>query len=185
LPKCIDYSGVKSSHSANKKTKFWIQQRSKVEPKALWSGSTGLSGVHRTVSGAPPDSVRCTRGLQLELATFGNFPGRRAIIHRTVRCTPDSVRCAKEERPQELASFGKRQRLVRYNSPDCPVCTGLSGEPPEQRLVGANGYLRRIKCARSVRRSQARPYWHTGQQTVLVRCAPDTQAGPHVRSSNG
>jgi hypothetical protein len=70
------------------------------------------------VSGAPPDSVRCTRGLQLELATFGNFQGRRAIIHRTVPCTPDSVRCSKEARPQELASFGNLQRLVRYNSPD-------------------------------------------------------------------
>ena len=60
--------------------------------------------------------------------------GTRAIIHRTVRCTPDSVRCAKGGRPQELASFGKLQRLVRYNSPDCPVCTGLSGATPEQRL---------------------------------------------------
>jgi hypothetical protein len=70
------------------------------------------------VSGAPPDSVRCTRGLQLELATFGNFQRHFAIIHRTVRCTPDSVRCSKEERPQELASFGKTQRLLRYNSPD-------------------------------------------------------------------
>ena len=64
------------------------------------------------------------------------FPrGDSAIIHRTVRCTPDSVRCAKGGRPQELASFGKRQRLVRYNSPDCPVCTGLSGATPEQRLT--------------------------------------------------
>jgi hypothetical protein len=25
LPMCIDYTGVKGSHSANKKTKFWIQ----------------------------------------------------------------------------------------------------------------------------------------------------------------
>jgi hypothetical protein len=70
------------------------------------------------VSDAPPDSVRCTRGLQLKLAIFGNFRRRSAIIHRTVRCTPDSVRCSKEERPQELASFGKLQRLLRYNSPD-------------------------------------------------------------------
>jgi hypothetical protein len=139
---------------------------------------TGQCPVHhQTVSGAPEDSSSNLPPSGISQAD--------AIIHRTVRCTPDSVRCAKEERPQELASFGKRQRLVRYNSPDCPVCTGLSGEPPEQRLVGANGYLRRIKCARSVRRSQARPYWHTGQQTVLVRCAPDTQAGPQVRSSNG
>jgi hypothetical protein len=66
----------------------------------------------------PPDSVRCTRGLQLKLVTFGKIQRRSAIIHRTVRCTPDSVWCSKEERPQELASFGNLQRLVHYNSPD-------------------------------------------------------------------
>jgi hypothetical protein len=67
----------------------------------------------------PPDSVRCTtghvrctRGLQLKLATFGNFQ-RHSRYN-----SPDSVRCAKGERPQELVSFGKLQRLVRYNSPD-------------------------------------------------------------------
>jgi hypothetical protein len=130
------------------------------------------------VSGAPEDSSSNS-------SPSGISRGDSAIIHRTVRCTPDSVRCAKGGRPQELASFGKSQRLVHYNSPDCPVCTGLSGATPEQRLVGANGYLRRIKCARSARRSQARPYLHTGQGTVPVRCAPDTQAGPQVRSSNG
>jgi hypothetical protein len=48
----------------------------------------------------------------------GNSRGDSAIIHRTVRCTPDSVRCSKEERHQELASFGKLQRLLRYNSLD-------------------------------------------------------------------
>jgi hypothetical protein len=63
-------------------------------------------------------TVRCTRGLQLKLVTFGKIQRRSAIIHRTVRCTPDSVRCSKEERPQELASFGNLQRLVHYNSPD-------------------------------------------------------------------
>jgi hypothetical protein len=153
---------------------------------------TGQCPVHRrTVSGAPEDSSS-------NLPPSGISRGTRAIIHRTVRCTPDSVRCAKEEQPQELASFGKRQRLVHYNSPDCPVCTGLSGVhrtvrcapdcPVQLRSNGylrANGYLRRIKCARSARRSQARPYWHTGQGTVHVRCAPDTQAGPQVRSFNG
>jgi hypothetical protein len=107
LPKCIDYTGVKGSHSANKKTKFWIQQRSKVrtEGPLVWE--------HRTVSGAPEDSSSNS-------PPSGISRGTRAIIHRTVRCT-------KEDQPQELASFGKLQRLVRYNSPDCPVCTGLSG----------------------------------------------------------
>jgi hypothetical protein len=70
---------------------------------------------HRIVSGAPPDSVRCTRGLQLKLLTFGKIQRRSTIIHRTVRCTPDSVRCSKEQR------LGNSQRLVRYNSP------GMSG----------------------------------------------------------
>jgi hypothetical protein len=136
------------------------EQRDNRRP--LWSGGTGLSGAHRTVSGAPPDSVRCTRGLQLKLATFGNFQRHSAIIHRTVRCTPDSVRCSKEERPQELACLGNSLQLLRYNSPDCPVYTGLSGVTAGQRLFGANGYLRRIKCARCARRSQACPCWRTG-----------------------
>ena len=88
---------------------------------------TGQCPVHhRTVSGAPEDS-------NSNSPPSGISRGTRAIIHRTVRCTPDSVRCAKGGRPQELASFGKLQRLVRYNSPDCPVCTGLSGATPEQR----------------------------------------------------
>jgi hypothetical protein len=63
------------------------------------------------MSGAPEDS-------NSNSPPSGISRGTRAIIHRTVRCTPDSVRCAKEERPQELASFGNLQRLVHYNSPD-------------------------------------------------------------------
>jgi hypothetical protein len=70
----------------------------------LWSGAPDMSGAPEdSNSNSPPSGIS---------------RGTRAIIHRTVRCTPDSVRCAKEERPQELASFGKLQRLVRYNSPD-------------------------------------------------------------------
>jgi hypothetical protein len=87
------------------------------------------------VSGAPPDSVRCTRGLQLKLVTFGKIQRPFAIIHRTVRCTPDSVRCSKEKRPPELASFGNLQRLVRYNSPDMSVYIGLSGVTSKQRIL--------------------------------------------------
>jgi hypothetical protein len=41
---------------------------------------------HRTVSGAPSDSVRCTRTVQLKPATLGFLQARSAIIHRTVRC---------------------------------------------------------------------------------------------------
>jgi hypothetical protein len=48
-------------------------------PKAALVWRTELSGV-------PPDSVRCTREITSELASFGNLEGRSAIIHRTVRC---------------------------------------------------------------------------------------------------
>jgi hypothetical protein len=89
------------------------------------------------------------------------------------------VRCSKEGWPQQLASLGNSLELLRYNSPDCPVLQRSNG------YFGANGYLRRIKCAHSARRCQARPYWRTGHPTVHVRCAPDIQASPEVRSSNG
>jgi hypothetical protein len=54
----------------------------------------------------PPDSVRCTRGPRAELLSLGNFQSRRTIIHRTVRCTPDSVRCSKRTRLWNLAASG-------------------------------------------------------------------------------
>jgi hypothetical protein len=63
------------------------------------------------MSGAPEDS-------SANSSPSGNSRGNSTIIHRTVQCTSDSVRCSRVERPQELASFGKMQRLLRYNSPD-------------------------------------------------------------------
>ena len=180
--KCIDYTGVKGSHSANKKIKFWIQQRS----KEATEGTSGLEAPdcpvytgqcpvhHRTVSGAPEDS-------NSNSSPSGNSRGDSAIIHRTVRCTPDSVRCSKEARPPELSSLGNAQRLLRYNSPD------MSGV---HRTVRCNSRATAISAptatcdalnARSARADVRRA--HTG--------APDNEqemsgvAGPQVRSSNG
>jgi hypothetical protein len=59
----------------------------------------------------PPDSVRCTRGLQLQLVTFGK-------IQRRLRYNSPDCPVLQRTAPQELASFGNSQRLVRYNSPD-------------------------------------------------------------------
>ena len=84
----------------------------------LWSGAPDCPVCHRTVSGAPPDMSGAPEDSTANLPPSGISRGTRTIIHRTVRCTPDSVRCAKEEKPQELTSFGNFQRLVRYNSPD-------------------------------------------------------------------
>ena len=92
LPKCIDYTGVKGSHSANKKTKSWVQQKSK--------------GPTEGTSGLAPRIVRCATG--------------QCPVHQR---TPTRTRHLRE-----------CWEALRYNSPDCPVCTGLSGATPEQRL---------------------------------------------------
>ena len=89
---------------------------------------------------------------------------------------------------QRTAASGTRQPRVRAAAAPLKF-TGLSGVHRTVRCAsgatapcGANGSLRSIKCAR---RRQGCPYRCTGHQTVHVRCAPDTQAGPQVRSSNG
>jgi hypothetical protein len=68
-----------------------------------WFGAPDCLVHHRTVSGAPPDSVRCTRDSNSKLLTFGNSGGRSAIIHQTVRwCTG-------------LSGVPAEQRLLRAN----------------------------------------------------------------------
>jgi hypothetical protein len=74
----------------------------------------------------------------VKLVTFGNIQRRFTIIHRTVRCTPDSVRCPKGERLWNSPASGICSAIIHRT---CPVYTGLSGEPVEQRLLCANGHL--------------------------------------------
>jgi hypothetical protein len=72
----------------------------------------------------------------------------------------------------KLASLGN---LLRYNSPDmssvhrtCPVYTGLSGEPAEQRILRANGHLQAHSMrARSAQKSDTRGTVH---QTIYSTC---------------
>jgi hypothetical protein len=131
-------TGAKGSHLANKKTKNWVQQRS----KGITEVCPGLA--HRTVQCATGQcpvhqrTVRCTRGLQVKLVTFGKIRRRSAIIHRTVRCTPDSVRCPKEERLWNSSASGICSAIIHRT---CPVYTGLSGEPAGRWLLRANGHL--------------------------------------------
>jgi hypothetical protein len=59
-------------------------------------------------------------------------------VHRTVRwCTGQCP--VRQAGSGELAALGNKLTAYGYNSPDCPVCTGLSGEPTVGR---ANGRLR-------------------------------------------
>jgi hypothetical protein len=145
FPKCIDYTGVKGSHSANKKIKFWIQRKEqRGNRRHLWSGGTGLSGVHRTVSGAPEDS-------NSNLPPFGKIQSRRAIIHRTVWCTPDSVRCSNGTQLWNSPAPGCYEGCSAIIHRTCLVCTGLFGATAEQRLF----QRQRLPATHSMRAQRA------------------------------
>jgi hypothetical protein len=83
---------------------------------------------HRTVSGAPGD-------FPINSSASGKPRSRRAKIHRTVRCTPDSVRCSTTTRLWNLAASGMRSGCSALIHRTCPVYTGLSGVTAGQRLL--------------------------------------------------
>jgi hypothetical protein len=121
------------------------------------------------MSGAPEDS-------NSKLATFGKF--QRRLRYNSPDCPvyTGHVRCSKEGWPPELASLGNSFQLLRYNSPDCPVQQRGNG------YFGANGYLRRIKCAPA--RAEVR-HAHAGApdtQQYMSGAPPDIKAGPEDRA---
>jgi hypothetical protein len=102
----------------------------------------------------PPDMSGAPEHSNSNSSPSGKSGGNATIIHRTVRCTPDSVRCSKGEWPPELASLGISSQLLRYNSPDCSVYTGLSGVTAGQRLLQAptatcSAFIARQRAQRS------------------------------------
>jgi hypothetical protein len=138
--------------------KFWDQQRSK--------GSTeGTSGLgHRTVSGAPEDSNSNSSPSEISRGT-------RAIIHRTVRCTPDSVRCSKGTRLWNLAASGNRNGCSAIIHWTCPVYTGLSGVTPEQRLFRRQRLpAAHLMRARSAQKSGTRALAHRTLNSTCPVC---------------
>jgi hypothetical protein len=127
-------------------------------------------------------TVRCTRGLHVELFTFGKIQRRSAIIHRTVRCHTGQCPVLQRRAALNSPASGIRSAIIHRT---CPVYTGLSGEPTEQRLLRANGHLQKQLMRARARRSQARAKWHTGHYTVHVRYATGHPGGPNSQSSNG
>jgi hypothetical protein len=143
-----------------------------------------------------PDCVRCARLALANLLLSGVRRRCTAINHRTVRwCTGLSG----ESFTGEVVALGKELTTYGYNSPDCPVCTGLSGEPTVSRGNGrpriprvmhgrANGHIGAPNCPVCTRQCPVRQrLWifngrlrhkrkeiRTGQCPVVhrtVRCA--------------
>jgi hypothetical protein len=74
-------------------------------------------------------------------------------VHRTVRwCTGQCP--VRQAGSGELAALGKELTAYDYNSPDCPVCTGLSGEPTVGRANGRPGQRSAARSARDTWPSQ-------------------------------
>jgi hypothetical protein len=99
-------------------------------------------------SGAP-DSVRCTREINSELATFGNSGSHSAIIHRTVRCAKRSNGCLHqrssatatvngEQWQLRAQSQSSRQMVHRTVNRTCPVHHRTVRWPTCQKLQWSN-----------------------------------------------
>jgi hypothetical protein len=100
-------------------------KESKRQPKGTLVWRTGLSDV-------PSDSVRCTRALEAQLATFGKIRGRSAIIHRTVRCASGATTTSRATvvcNRIQCATVRARVRARVVGAPDS--LQDLSGAPPD------------------------------------------------------
>jgi hypothetical protein len=121
----------------------------------------------------PPDSVRCTRGLQAKLFTFGKYQRRSAIIHRTVRCTTGQCPVLQGRAALNSPASGIRSAIIHRT---CPV---------SQR---SNDYFaptvdcRRIECAPARVEVKARAGGTPDSLQGLSGAPPDIQAGPQVRA---
>jgi hypothetical protein len=83
------------------------------------------------------------------------------VAHRTLSGAPGP-------RPNKHATLGNSMGTLRYNSLDCPVCTGLSGEPAEQQLPARQRLTAQMniseQCCVEVRAQKSEVIGH-------VRCA--------------
>jgi hypothetical protein len=130
------------------------------------------------VSGAPGD-------LAQNSSASGIFRSRRTIIHRTVRCTPDSVWCSKRTRLWNLAASGIHSGCSAIIHRTCPVYTGLSGATTGQRLLRANGHLQAHSIrARSVQKAGTPILAHRTLNSTCPVCTGHP-GGPRSQSSNG
>jgi hypothetical protein len=111
LLQCISYTGVKGSLLANKKIKYWVQQKS----KGTTEGTSGLA--HRTVRRT---TEQCPVHQRTPSQTHHLQENPEALRYNSPDCLVYTGQCPVLQGtvPQELTSFRNSQRLVRYNSSD-------------------------------------------------------------------
>jgi hypothetical protein len=121
----------KGSTQTNKKIKLGFTKKGAKKPKCALVWRTGLSGV-------PPDSVRCTRTVQLRTrhlrvseAMLRYNSSDCLVCHRTVRCTSEATTLQRNNRlhsaltvPQyaaEVRGASDSEQCLSGAAPDCPV----------------------------------------------------------------
>jgi hypothetical protein len=162
----------KDHNKSIKRPRMGSNKESKGQPKCALVWRTGLSGV-------PPDSVRCTRGLQAELFTFENSQRRFAIIHRTVRCTTGQCPVPQGRATLNSPASGIRSAIIHRTvrcTPDCPVSQRSND------YFTRNGRLQRIKCAPARAEDRACAGGTPDSLQDLSGAPPDSQAGPQDRA---
>jgi hypothetical protein len=125
--------------------------------------------AHRTVSGTPGDFA-------LNSSVSGNSWSRRAKIHRTVRCTPDSVRCSNGTRLRNSPASGFHEGCSAIIHRTCPVHPRSNGYFAPTATCNA-------LIARTARAEGRRA--HTGApdtEQFMSGAPPDIEAGPEVRT---
>jgi hypothetical protein len=138
-----------------------------------WSGTPDCPVCHRTVSGASPDSVWCTRRLQAELLTFENSQRRYSIIRRTVRCYTGQCPV-----PQGRATLNSPASEIRSAIIHRTVRCDSGATATSHATVDYNALNARL-CAQ---RSRARVGGTPDSLQGLSGAPPNSQAGPQVRA---
>jgi hypothetical protein len=110
----------------------------------------------------PPNSVRCIRGLQAELFTFGNFQRRFAIIHRTVRCKTGQCPVPQGRATLNSPASGIRSAIIHRTVRCDSGATASSRATVDCKALNA-----RLHAQRSRARAGG---------------TPDSQAGPQVKA---
>jgi hypothetical protein len=92
----------------------------------------------------PPDNVRCTRGLQAKLFTFGNSQRRFAIIHRSVRCTTGQCPV-----PQGRATLNSPASGIRSAKIHRTVRCDSGATATSRAMVDCNALNARLRAQRT------------------------------------
>jgi hypothetical protein len=125
------------------------------------------------VSGAPPDSVRCTRELYVQLFTFGNFQRSFAIIHRTVRCTTGQCPVLQGRVTLNSPASGIRSAIIHRTVRCDSGATATSS---------ATDVCNALNARQRAQRSRARAGGTPDSLQGLSGAPPDSQAGPQDRA---